>query len=149
MDEFNIKRTTLIRGMMGLRKLNIIEIEYPPYSEEGFFMHRGPMGFRFLGLYSPEVLEKEKERLAKLYGQERFAQAVKYAGIVYKDTDTQVIEDIIKKMETYGAAEVGKAFRKISYRGADNPKRSYRYVVGILQAEAKREIDGEKMDHSQ
>ncbi|MCX5703425.1 MAG: phospholipase D-like domain-containing protein [Candidatus Omnitrophica bacterium] len=149
MDEFNIKRNTLIKGMMGLRKLNIIEIEYPSYSDEGFFMHRGPMGFRFLGLYSPEVLEKEKERLAKLYGQDRFAQAVKYAGIVYKDNDTQVIEDIIKKMETYGASEVGKAFGKISYREADNPKRSYRYVIGILQAEAKREIDGEKMDHSQ
>ncbi len=138
MDEFNIKRNTLVRGMMGLRKLNIIEVEYPPYSDEGFFMHRGPTGFRFLGLYSPEVLEKEKERLAKLYGKERFAQAVKYAGIVYKDNDIQVIEDIIKKMETYGASEVTKAFGKISSRAADNPKRSYRYVVGILQAESRK-----------
>ncbi|MFZ2602630.1 MAG: phospholipase D-like domain-containing protein [Candidatus Omnitrophota bacterium] len=137
MEEFNIKRQTLTRGMTGLKKLNIIEIEYPPYSDEGIFIHRGPMGFRFLGLYSPEVLEKEKERLAKLYGKERFAQAVKYAQIVYKDNDIQVIEDIIKKMEIYGASEVAKAFGKISYRSAGNPKRSYRYVVGILQNEAE------------
>lgn len=144
MDEFNIKRSTLIRGMMGLRKLNIIEIEYPPYSDEGIFMHRGPTGFRFLGLYSPKGLQKEKERLAQAYGKERFAQAVKYAEIVYKDNDIQVIEDIIKKMEIYGISEVAKAFGKISSRVADNPKRSYRYVVGILQNEAKRETDGEK-----
>lgn len=137
MEEFNIKTQTLTRGMKGLRKFNIIEIEYPPYSDNGIFEHRGPMGFRFLGLYSPEVLEKEKERLAKLYGKERFAQAVKYAQIVYKDNDIQVIEDIIKKMEIYGASEVAKAFGKISYRSAGNPKRSYRYVVGILQNEAE------------
>ncbi len=40
-------------------------------------------------------------------------------------------------MEIYGESEVATAFGKISYRAADNPKRSYRYVVGILQNEAK------------
>lgn len=138
MDEFKIKRSTLIRGIMGLRKLNIIEIEYPPYSDEGLFMHRGPIGFRFLGLYSPEILQKEKDRLAKLYGNARFTQAIKYAKIVYKDNDIQVIEDIVKKTDEYGAIEIAKAFGKISHRTADNPKRSYRYVVGILQNEAKK-----------
>lgn len=138
MEEFKIKKSSLIRGMMGLRKLNIIEIEYPPYSDNGLFLHRGPMNFRFLGLYSPEVLQKEKTRLAKFYGQPAFTQAVKYAKIVYKDNDIQVIEDIIKKMETYGPAQVAQAFGKISFRSAGNPKRSYRYVVGILQTEAEK-----------
>jgi hypothetical protein len=133
MDEFNLSRMTVIRGIMGLRKLNIIEIEYPPYPEGGGYSPRSPMRFKLLGLYSPEILRKEKERLLKFYGKERFEQAQNYAKIVFKDNDIQVLEDIIKKMDEYGAKEVGEAFARVSYRSADNPKRSYRYVVGILQ----------------
>jgi len=139
MEEFNLGRDTIIRGMKGLRRLNIIEIEYPPYPEGGGYAARLPMRFRLLGLYSPEILQKEKERLAKHYGKERFEQAAKYAEIVYKDNDIQVIEDIIKKMEEYGAEQVAQAFGKVSYRSPDNPKRSYKYVVGILQTEAEAE----------
>ena len=139
MEEFNLGRDTIIRGMKGLRRLNIIEIEYPPYPEGGGYAARLPMRFRLLGLYSPEILQKEKERLAKHYGKERFEQAAKYAEIVYKDNDIQVIEDIIKKIEEYGAEQVDKAFGKISHRSPDNPKRSYKYLVGILQTEAEEE----------
>jgi len=139
MEEFSLSRDTIIRGMKGLRRLNIIEIEYPPYPEGGGFAQRAPMRFRLLGLYSPERLQQEKERLAKLYGREHFEQAHKYAEIVYKDNDIQVIEDIIKKMEEYGAEQVAQAFGKVSHRSPDNPKRSYKYVVGILQTEAEEE----------
>jgi len=136
MEEFNLSRDTIIRGIKGLRRLNIIEIEYPPYPEGGGFEARSPIRFRLLGLYSPDILQNEKERLIKLYGKERFEQAAKYAEIVYKNNDIQVIEDIIKKMEEYGVEQVDKAFGKVSHRSPDNPKRSYKYVVGILQKEA-------------
>ncbi len=56
--------------------------------------------------------------------------------MVFKGNDTQVIEDIIKKIDEYGADEVDRAFRIVSERSAGNPIRSYRYVVGILQKEA-------------
>jgi hypothetical protein len=108
----------------------------------GFFIQAGftprpPIRFRLLGLYSPEVLNGEKERLAKLYGKQRFEQAQKYAEIVYKDNDIQVIEDIIKKIQEYGVVQIDRAFKIISERALDNPKRSYKYVVGILQTEAE------------
>jgi len=147
MDEFNMNMRSLVRGMMGLRKLNIIEIEYPPYPEEGGFEHRAPVSFRFLGLYSPEIMQKEKERLAAQYGKERFELAVEYAGIVYKENDIQVIEDIINKMNEYGDKKVAEAFGKVSYRSADNPKRSYRYVVGILQSEAEKGLSPTELIH--
>jgi len=136
MAEFNVGRDSIIRGMKGLRKFNIIDIEYPAYPEEGGYEERDPTVFTLLGLYSPETLEKEKARLAKLYGPELFEQAQKYAGIVYKDNDIQIIEDIIKKINTYGLEQVGKSFDKIAQKAPDNPKRSYKYVVGILQTEA-------------
>jgi len=135
--QFNIDRNTLSEGMQGLRKLNIIDMEYSSYSaEEGSFKRVGPIRFRILGLYSPQLLNKEKEKLAQIYGKERFAKAVNYAEMVFKCNDTQVIEDIIKKIDEYGADEVDRAFRIVSERSAGNPIRSYRYVVGILQKEA-------------
>jgi len=135
MDEFNLSRMTLVRGVVGLRRLNIIEVEYPEYPEGGGYAHRAPMRFKLLGLYSPEILQKEKERLSNLYSKKRFEQAEKYAEIVYKENDIQVIDDIVNKMDEYGAKKVGEAFAKVSFRSAGNPKRSYRYVVGILKRE--------------
>jgi hypothetical protein len=137
MNEFSLSRDTVIRGMKGLRRLNIIDIEYPQYPEGGGFEERDPTRFTLLGLYSPQILEKEKERLAKLYGRERFAGAQKYAGMVFKGNDIQVIEDIIKKIEEYGLDEVDTAFKIVAEKVPDNPKRNYKYVVGILQGEAK------------
>jgi len=136
--QFSIDRNTLSQGMQGLRKLNIIDMEYSSYSaKEGSFKRVGPIRFRILGLYSPQFLNKEKEKLAQIYGKERFAKAVNYAEIVFRGNDTQVIEDIIKKTDEYGADEVDRAFRIVSERSAGNPIRSYRYVVGILQKEAR------------
>ncbi len=134
--KYNISRNTLLRGMQGLRRLNIIEMEYSIYSLEEGVIKRAPLRFRLLGLYSPQVLDKEKARLSKLYGSERFKKAANYAEIVYKGNDIQVIEDIIEKMDEYGIDEVDRAFQIVSQKSAGNPIRSYKYVVGILQKEA-------------
>ena len=135
--EFNISWSTLKRGMQGLRKLNIIEIQYPEYPEGGGFAGRGISYIRLHNLYSPEVLKKEKDKLAQLYGREQFEKAQRYAQIIYKGNDIQAIEDIIKKIKEYGVAKVDRAFRIVSQMAPDNPKRIYEYVVGILQTEAK------------
>jgi hypothetical protein len=133
-DEFNLSSQTIFRGTIGLRKLNIIEVEYPDYPEGGGYAHRSRTNFKLLGLYSPEILQQEKERLSKIYGKKLFNQAEKYAKIVYKENDIQVIQDIVKKIDEYGAKEVKDAFAKVAHRSSGNPKRSYRYVVGILKS---------------
>lgn len=131
---FHLGRNTITRGMQELRRLNIIEIEYPAYvREDGKFKPRGPTHFWLLGLYSPEALNKEKNRLAELYGKERFEKAAKYAEIVFKGNDIQVIEDIINKIEEYSLDEVDSAFRIVADKAPDNPKRTYNYVIGVLR----------------
>jgi len=130
---FNISKDTIGSGMKGLKKLNIIELDQSTYSWEKGFIERGPARFKMLGLYSPENLMKEKDRLVKIYGKERFDKAEKYAEIVYAGNDTQVIEDIIKKTEEYGPDQVDKAFSLVSGNSFGNPTRSYKYVIGILQ----------------
>ncbi len=135
--EFNLPEHDVERGMSGLRKLNIIEIEYPDYSENFPYQKNEPTNFTLLGLYSPGVLNKEKARLANLYGDDRFQKARQYAEIVYKGNDIQVIEDIIRKIDEYGIEEVDKAFRIVAEKSPSNPKRSYGYVVGTLQKGAR------------
>jgi len=122
--------------------LNIIEIDYSPYLPEENFRRRDASLFKLLRLYSPEILEKEKKRVRDLYGNGRFEEAERYARIVFKGNDTQVIEDIIKKIDEYGAGQVEEAFKTVSVKSIDNPKRSYRYVVGVFQKKAgEAEID--------
>lgn len=138
MEEFNMRKMTLVRGIKGLRKLNIIDVEYPQYPQEGGYAPREPVRFRLRSLYSPEALKKQKEALRERYGKERFEKALTYAEIVFKENDLQVIEDIIKKMEEYGEGAVASAFGKVSHRSPDNPKRSYKYVIGILNSKQGR-----------
>ena len=140
--EFNINRNTIAKGMQSLRMLNIIEIEYSPFLPEENFRRREASVFKLFRLYSPEILEKDKQRVRELYGKKRFEEAERYAKIVFKGNDTQVIEDIIKKIDEYGAEQVREAFKTVSVKSIDNFKRSYRYVVGVLQSRAKEvEID--------
>lgn len=135
--KYNISRGTLLRGMGGLRKLNIIEMEYSNYSLEEGVIKRDPIRFRILGLYSPQLLNEQKHKLAKAYGAELFKKAESYAEIVYKGNNIQVIEDIIKKIKEYGIDEVGRVFKIVSKKSSGNPTRSYKYVIGILQKEAR------------
>jgi hypothetical protein len=134
--EFNISWSTLKRGMQGLRKANIIEIQYPEYPEEGGFAGRGIFRIRLHKLYSPEVLKREKDKLAKLYGNEQFEKAQSYAQVIYKGNDIRIIEDIIKLIREYGLVKVGRAFQIVSRMASDNPKRIYEYVEGILETES-------------
>jgi len=138
--DFNVSRDTIRRGMQALRGLNIIEIDYAPYLPEENFRRRDASLFKLLRLYSPEILDKEKKRLRELYGKRRFEEAERYAKVVFKGNDIQVIEDIIKKIDEYGAGSVDEAFKVVSIKSIDNPKRSYKYVIGVLQTKA-READ--------
>ncbi|MBI4972874.1 MAG: hypothetical protein HZA27_01275 [Candidatus Omnitrophica bacterium] len=135
--KYGISGNSLFRGMSGLRKLNIIEMEYSNYSLEEGIIKRDPIRFRILGLYSPQRLNEQKQKLSEAYGAELFKKAESYAEIVFKENDIQVIEDIIKKIEEYGADEVDRAFKIVSQKSSGNPVRSYKYVVGILQKEAR------------
>lgn len=135
-DKYNISESVISRGMMGLRKLHIIEIEYSDYEGENF-SDRKSSTFKLLGLYNPQVLQAQINTLKEIHGEENIKKAIAYAEIVYKQNDLQVIEDIIKKTAQYGKHQVDRAFTIVSEYNPDNPKRSYKYVVGILQTEAR------------
>lgn len=136
--DYWLTKSSVIKGMKGLRIKNIIEIEHPQYSGVFPFQQEvQPTVFTLLDLYSPETLRQDKERLREQYGEKLFKKAQAYAEIVYKGNDVQVIEDIIRKIEIFGEDKVDTAFRVVKKKGYSNPKRSYRYVIGVIQAEPK------------
>ena len=128
---FNVGDWMLSSGMQELRKLNLIDVEYPPLDKEG--SHRGlAKSYKLLNLYDPAWLESEWDRLEMLYGSNRLKQAKDFARIVYEENDLEIIEDIIKRIDTFGEKRVKAAFDIVGKKNPDNPKRCYPYVKGII-----------------
>ncbi|RKY28895.1 MAG: hypothetical protein DRP74_09425 [Candidatus Omnitrophota bacterium] len=84
-------------------------------------------------MYDPDWLESEWDRLELAYGSKSLKKARKYAKIVFEENDSQVVEDIITMMNTFGSKPVKKAFAIVAQKRIDNPKRCYAYVKGILK----------------
>ncbi|MCK4518915.1 MAG: hypothetical protein KAU12_02240 [Candidatus Omnitrophica bacterium] len=133
--QFHLHRGTISKGMMELRRLNLIDVEYSSI-EEGY-EEREPTKYKALDLYSPKRQAEKWERLKRLYGRRRVREARKFARVVFEENDTIVIEDIIHLIDEYGGKNFRKAIDIVSQKAVDNPKRTHKYVVGILRGEAK------------
>ncbi len=89
--------------------------------------------YKILRLYNPKELELKLKEIEGKYGKEAYAQARKFAQIVFEENNPEVIEDIILKTKQYGEKKVKKAFGIAAQKNPDNPKRVYSYVVGIME----------------
>ena len=128
---FNVNRWTISRGMQELRRLNLIDVEYPPLGKEGA-QSRLAKSYKVLNLYDPAWLEGEWDRLELLFGADNLERARGYAEIVYEENDSEVIEDIVKRIDTFGEERVKMAFDIVAKKSPANPKRCYPYVKGII-----------------
>jgi hypothetical protein len=128
---FNISKWTVTKGMQELKRLNLIDVEYPPLGEEGP-LYPLAKSYKVRNLYDPAWLEGEWDRLELLYGGNNLKKARDFAGIVYEENDPQIIEDIIWRIETFGEEPVKMAFDIVAKKDPVNPKRCYPYVKGII-----------------
>lgn len=129
--KYGITSTTISKGMAGLRRYHIIDIEYGEIKEG--YDNRKPAKTTFLGLYDWNEFEKELNKLHQKHGKAKIKRARKYAAIVFRDHDISSIEDILEFIDIYGEDIVKKAFHKVAQKNIDNPKRTFKYVVGILK----------------
>ena len=129
---FNVGKWMLSKGMQELRRLNLVDVEYPPLDKKGT-QRCLAKSYRLLNLYDPAWLEAEWDRLELLYGENNLKKARDFAEIVYEENDPQVIEDIIKRINQFGKKQVKKAFDIVAKKNPDNPKRCYPYVKGIIE----------------
>ncbi len=120
------------KGMGELRRKKLIEVKYDTLTDKPYDK-RMPKMYKILKLYNPKELELKLKGIEDKYGKEAYAQARKYAEIVFEENNPEVIEDIILKIEQYGQKKVKNAFDMVARKNIDNPKRSYVYAVGIIE----------------
>lgn len=129
---FNISKWVISKGMQELRRLNLIDVAYDK-PQGGSYESRLATSYKILPLYDPNWLELEWDRLEMAYGPERLNEAKKYAKIVFKENDSQVIEDIILSINAFGKVTVKKAFSIVARKRVDNSKRCYEYVKATIE----------------
>ncbi len=128
----NIGQDVIHKGMGELRRNNLLEVKYDQMSGKPY-EERTPKMYKLLKLYDPKEQELKLKAIEDQYGKDSYSKARKYAEMVFEENNPKVIEDIILKTKQYGEQKVKKAFDLIGQKNIDNPKRSYGYVVGILE----------------
>jgi len=120
------------KGMDELRRKQLIDVRYDQFSDKPY-VERAPKMYKLLKFYDPKELGLKLKAIGDKYGEVSYSKARKYAEMVFEENNPEVVEDIILKTEQYGEQKVKKAFDLIGQKNIDNPKRSYGYVVGILE----------------
>ncbi len=129
---FHIGKTSISKGMTELRRANLIDVLYDS-PEGGSYEDLLAKSYKVMPLYDQDKLRARLSELESTYGASAFEVARKHAGIVFKENDAKVIEEIIHLISSLGPDRVNKAFTIVSKKRPDNPKRSYAYAKGILE----------------
>jgi HKD family nuclease len=133
-----VSRDVIIKGMEELRRKKLIEVKYDELRGEPYDI-KAPKMYKLLKLYDPKELALRLKAIEDKYGREAYAKARKYAEIVFEENNPAVIEDIILKTRQYGEGKIKKAFDIVAQKNTDNPKKSYAYVVGIIEKKENAE----------
>ena len=128
----NVSAFVINKGMGELRRKRLIEVQYDdltniPYTK------RSPNIYRLMPLYDFDKLNKELDALKQKYGNKDYTKARNYAQIVFEEYNPATIEDIILKTKKYAPKKVKKAFAIIAKKNTGNPKKTYGYIIGILE----------------
>ncbi len=127
-----VGRDVIIKGMEELRRKKLIEVKYDELRGKPYDI-KAPKMYKLLKLYDPKELEFKLKAVEGKYGREAYAKARKYAEIVFEENNPAVVEDIILKTRQYGEQKIKMAFDIVALKNTDNPKKSYGYVVGIIE----------------
>lgn len=120
------------KGMGELRRKKLLEVKYDELSGKPY-EERRPKMYKILRPYNPKERELKLSEIEAKYGKKAYIKARKYAWLVFEENNPEVIEDVILKTKQYGDKKLKKAFDLIGQKNIDNPKRSYGYVVGIME----------------
>ena len=134
--QFHLKKWYISNGMQELRKLNIIDIRYSKFEKDSKEA-RMANHYKVLGLYNPNKIDEKFTKLSERYGEANVQKARDYAKVVYKENDPEAVETLLKLTTDYGEEAVKKAVRIVAKKRADNPKRTFAYLKGIIEKSYK------------
>lgn len=131
--KYNVGKERISEGMAKLRHWNLVEIEYGDIDFGKGYGRRMPNRYRLKDLYKIEDFNGELKKLYEKYGEKKVEEASELAKIIFSENNLVDVEEIIRMANEYGTSRVGQAFKVISNRSEDNPKRSMAYIKGILR----------------
>jgi len=120
------------KGMGELRRQQLLEVRYDELGNKSYDTRR-PKKYKLLALYDLAQRHADLAQLQTKYGPKEYAQARKYAAIVFEENDPRVVEEIITLTRQRGPKKVRQAFQEVARKNIDNPKRTYVYVLGMLK----------------
>lgn len=132
-QDFHIHPWTIRNGMSELEKEGILEIERGRVEKGMVFTDREPNHYLLKPLPSPEVMEKRWRELELIYGEAMVKEARELAFMIDKGKSHECAEDFIRIIGRYGEEWVEEATREVAKMRADNPRRHFGYIVGILK----------------
>lgn len=118
-------------GATGLRRRNLLEIEYAPYT--GGEIPRRPTFYTPNALYDPVELKKSWEALKIHYGNAAFTRAQMAAAVVFEDSDVKGILQLILLENQYGTERVDEAVRLMKKKNPDSHLRNLGYLIGMIR----------------
>jgi len=130
---YGLTLDTLSQGVVELRRQNLLEVEYDtqPTPEDPT---RHANIYTPAPFYNPADLEKRLHTLQTRHGLPALARAQSVAHLLYEDADTAIIEKLILLEFRYGRPTMAQAVHLLGQKKPDNPKRTFAYLVGLLQA---------------
>jgi hypothetical protein len=130
-EQHGLQTWTISTGLMDLRRQNLIEVDYDeqPSPENP---RRRPSVYWASPLYDPAVLAKRLETLRKRDGA-AFARAAKTAHLLYEDSNAEILEKLMELEAHYGRDAMAEAVAFLRRMNPDNPKRTFGYLVGVIQ----------------
>ncbi|MCX5707953.1 MAG: phospholipase D-like domain-containing protein [Candidatus Omnitrophica bacterium] len=128
-----VGQDVIIKGMQELRHSRLLEARYDQLGNKPYDTRR-PKMYKLLDLYDPAQRDQDLAQLQTKYGPKQYAQARQYAAIVFEENDPRVVEEIITLIQERGPKKVAQAFQEVAQKNIDNPKRTYIYTLGIIDA---------------
>ncbi len=131
--KYHIDECTLSNAVMGLRRLDIIDVLYSRPDTAGDYSDRSPSSYRVNELRSPEGRREMMAELASRYGEETVKSALECAAALDDGNDPAVIGDFCRLISQYGVELVRRAVAELDGYGAGNPLKNVGYVVGVIK----------------
>jgi hypothetical protein len=127
-----VGQDVIIKGMGELRRQQLLEVRYDNLANKPYDTRR-PKMYKLLPLYDPAQRRADLAQLQTKYGPKEYAQARKFATIVFEENDPRIIEEIITLTRQHGPKKVTRAFNEVAKKNIDNPKRTYIYTLGMIK----------------
>jgi len=132
-QDFHVHPQTIGDGTRELEKEGILEIERSRVKKRMAFTDREPNHYLLKPLPSPEAMERKWKELESIYGEDLVKRARELAFMIDKGNSHECVEDFIRIIGCYGEVWVKKATQEVAKMKADNPRRHFGYIVGILK----------------